>query len=112
MDADHAAGLGLADDEVEVEVGGGGGTEEHEFLGGGGRGGGLVHVGGGHDGHGAEAFADGAADAACGNAAVGHEYGFAFELGLNLFHGFCRHIYSEEGGGFGGPGSDGESQET
>ena len=97
---DHdAASLGLADDKVEVEIGAGGRAEQHELLSGRGRGGGLVHVGGGHDGHGAETFADGAADTARRDAAVGYEYGFALELGLYLFHGLSRHrSFSEERG--------------
>ena len=103
--AHHAAGLGLADDEVEVEIGGGVRAEEHELLRGRGRGGGLVHVRGRHDGHGAEALAYGAADSPRGDAAVGYQYGLAFKLGLDLFHRFCRHIYSEEEGSPSLPGS-------
>ena len=99
MDAHDAAGLGLADDKVEVEVGAGGGAEKHELLSGGGRRGGLVHVGGGHHGHGTETLTNGAADTARRDAAVGYEYGLALEFGLYLFHGLCRHrLFSAEGG--------------
>ena len=99
MDAHDAAGLGLADDKVEVEVGAGGGAEKHELLSGGGRRGGLVHVGGGHHGHGTETLTNGAADTARRDAAVGYEYGFASELGLYLFHGLSRHrLFSAERG--------------
>ena len=99
VNAHDAAGLGLADDKVEVEVGAGSGAEQHELLGGGGRRGGLVHVGGGHHGDGAKAFTNGAADTARRDAAVGDEYGLALEFGLYLFQSLSRHrLFSAEGG--------------
>lgn len=88
MDSDHATLLCEADDAVDIEIRSGVGTEQQEFLSGGGGRRGLVDIGGGHDSHGVETFAYGAAYTACRDAPVCNQN----SLAPNLFHHLFKRL--------------------
>jgi len=85
VDARHLAFFGLADDEIDVQIRPGVPSQQQQLLRGRGGGGGLVHVGRGHDRDGGETLPDGAADAPGRNAPVGDQNAAALEFLLYVF---------------------------
>ncbi len=92
VDGDDPALPRLGNDQIEIEISPRIGAEQKKFLRGGSGRRGLVDIRRGHDGHGREAFADGAADAARRNAPVGDKNRLAPYFVQHLFKRFDVHV--------------------